>query len=255
MFVPCSPREKAAVPKMDIAGEEIGCHDIAERFEQGAVTYSVMFERLMFTNKWTHPRFVKLAQTATGGVSWLHSSQIASLRKGQLKSPGPRSFAALVYLFNAIDEWQRGIKTKDSPDWTGQEEFIKDREVIRDEEGRVASIGWHFEVFCGWRIPPAKATERNFTDEQAAEISANAAKHIRRRMIADRLDLIDDMPKLQRHFSLDKDDQVLFRDVILGQAHWQNEQIDDSMVRMGNMLQKVFKEDWKPQELLHELMK
>ena len=73
--------------------------------------------------------------------------------------------------------------------------------------------------------------------------------------MAERLDLIDDMPKLQRHFSLDKDEQVLFRDVILGQAHWQNEQIDDSMVRMGNMLHKVFKEDWKPQELLHELMK
>ena len=113
MFVPCSPREIEAVPTMDIAGEEIGCHDIAERFEQGAVTYCVMFERLMEKNRWTHPRFVKLAQTATGGVSWLHSSQIASLRKGQLKSPGPRSFAALVYLFNSIDEWQRGIKTKD----------------------------------------------------------------------------------------------------------------------------------------------
>ena len=101
----------------------------------------------MDDNDWSHPRFVKLAQTATGGVAWVHSSQIASLRKGQLKSPGPRSFAALVYLFNAIDEFQRGVKTKDSPDWTGQEEFIKDKKVIRDDEGRVASIGWHFEVF------------------------------------------------------------------------------------------------------------
>ena len=255
MFVSCSPRELDAVPTMDIAGEEIGCHDIAERFEQGAVTYAKMFCRLMDDNDWSHPRFVKLAQTATGGVAWVHSSQIASLRKGQLKSPGPRSFAALVYLFNAIDEFQRGVKTKDSPDWTGQEEFIKDKKVIRDDEGRVASIGWHFEVFCGWRMPPAKSTERNFTDEQAAEISANAAKHVRRRMIADRLDLIDDMPKLQRHFSLDKEEQVLFRDVVLGQAHWQNEQIDDSMVHLMNMLSKVFKEDWKPEELLQELMK
>ena len=57
-------------------------------------------------------------------------------------------------------------------------------------------------------------------------------------MIADRLDLIDDMPKLQRHFSLDKEEQVLFRDVVLGQAHWQNEQIDDSMVHLKNMLPK-----------------
>lgn len=240
---------------MDISGEEIGCHDIVERFEQGAVTYAQMFFRLMEDNDWTHPRLVKLAQTATGGVSCLHSSQIASLRKGLLKSPGPRSFAALVFLFDAIDKYQRGIETKDSPDWTGQEEFIKDKRVIRDEEGRVASIGWHFEVFCGWRMPPAKATERNFSEEQAAEISANAAKHVRRRMIADRLDLIDDMPKLQRHFSLDKEEQALFRDVILGQAHWHNEQIDESMVRMRNMLSKVFKEEWKPEELLQELMK
>lgn len=255
MFVPCSPREIEAVPKMDIAGEEIGCHDIAERFEQGAVTYSRWFRKMMKENKWSHPRFVKLAQTATGGISWVHSSQIASLREGKLKSPGPRSFAALVYLFNAIDEYQRGIKSKDAPDWSGQEEFIKDAVVMRDEEGRPASIGYHFEVFCGWRMPPAQDAERNFTDEQAAYASDNAAKHVRRLMIAERMDVIDDMPKLQRHFSLDKDEQDKFRDVVLGQAHWINDELDDAVVGLRNMLSKVFKQSWKSEELLSHLLK
>ena len=255
MFVSCSPREIAAVPKMDISGEEIGCHDIAERFEQGAVTYSRWFRKMMKANEWSHPRFVKLAQTATGGISWVHSSQIASLREGKLKSPGPRSFAALVYLFNAIDEYQRGIKGKDAPDWSGQEDFIKNAVVMRDDEGRPASIGYHFEVFCGWRMPPAQDAERNFTDEQAAYASDNAAKHVRRLMIAERMDVIDDMPKLQRHFSLDKPEQDKFKDVVLGQAHWTNDELDDAVIGLRNMLSKVFKQSWKSEELLSNLLK
>ena len=83
MFVSCTPSDLVAVPKMDISGEEIGCHDIAERFEQGAVTYAKMFCRLMDDNDWSHPRFVKLAQTATGGVAWVHSLSL-------IHTPSPR---------------------------------------------------------------------------------------------------------------------------------------------------------------------
>ena len=69
-----SPSDLVAVPKM-ILLEEIGCHDIGERFEQGAVTYADVLSSYD-DNDWSH-RFVKLAKLLQA-VWWVHSSQIAS---------------------------------------------------------------------------------------------------------------------------------------------------------------------------------
>lgn len=74
-------------------------------------------------------------------------------------------------------------------------------------------------------------------------------------MIAERMDVIDDMPKLQRNFSLDKVEQDKFRDVVLGQAHWTNDELDEAVIGLRNMLSKVFKQSWKSEELLNDLLK
>ena len=97
MFVSCTPREIEAVPTMDVAGEAIGCHDIAERFEQGAVTYSRDFERLMEKNRWSHPRFVKLLrkQPQAGSLGYT-AVRSQALEKDNLKV---QALALLLPLF------------------------------------------------------------------------------------------------------------------------------------------------------------
>jgi len=240
---------------MMISGVTIGSGEIAERFEQGAVSFARWFANTMNANGWSHPRLVQLAKIATGGDSWVHSSQIASLRVGRLKSPGPRSFASLVCLFHAIDAYQKGEKAPGDPDWSGQEQYIKDAVIMRDDDGDPASIGYLFEVFCGWRNPPARAATRDYSEEQATLISANAGKHVRRLLIAERMDVIDDMKRLRQAFSNDKDDQEKFESVILGQAFWQNEEVEHSVTCLSHMLSKVFKDTRKPEELMSDLLK
>ena len=236
-------------------GIEFGAADIEENFEQGAVTFARWFSRMMDRNGWSHPKLVQLALTATAGKSWVHSSQIASLRVGKLKSPGPRSFAALAYMFAEIDRYQKDTSDKRSPDLSQFDSIISSAIILRDNEGEPASIGFLFEVFCGWRMPPENAARRDYTDDQAAMVSRNAGKHIRRLMTADRLDLIDDMPRLLERFSIDKQDQEALKDVIIGQAVWKNDELDHQISCLSNMLKKVFKEDRKPEELMNDLLK
>jgi len=238
-----------------LEGIEFGAADIEEGFEQGAVTFARWFSRMMDRNGWSHPKLVLLALTATGGKSWVHSSQIASVRVGKLKSPGPRSFAALAYMFAEIDRYQKGTQDHTSPDLSQFDPIIRNAIILRDNQGEPASIGFLFEVFCGWRMPPENAAKRDYTDDQAAMVSRNAGKHIRRLMTADRLDLIDDMPRLLERFSNDKQDQDSLRDVIIGQAVWRNDELDHQITCLSHMLKKVFKEDRKTEELMNDLLK
>ena len=240
---------------MMISGVTIGSNEIRERFEQGAVSFACLFKYVMNENDWSHPRLVTLCKIATGGDSWVHSSQIASLRLGKLKSPGPRSFASLVCLFHAIDAYQKGQDSPGNPDWSGHEEKIKDAIIIRDDDGNPASIGYLFEIFCGWRSPPERAVTRDYSEEQAALISSNAGKHVRRLLIAERMDVIDDMKRLKQAYSSDKESQEKFESVILGQAYWDNEEVEHSVTCLSHMLRKVFKEDRNSEELLEDLMK
>ena len=240
---------------MEISGNHFGAADIEEQFEQGAVTFARWFAKMMDANGWSHPKLVELAKIATDGKPWVHSSQIASARKGLLKSPGPRSFASLVYLFYCIDAYQKGVKDNDMADFSGQDKFIKTAVILRDDDDNPASLGFMFEVFCGWRQPPEGTAKRDFTDEQAAVVSINAGKHVRRLVTADRMDLIEAMPRLVRSFSNDKEGQEKFRKVVLGEDVWLNVELDHSVTCLSHMLTKVFKEERKSEELLNDLLK
>ena len=132
---------------MEISGYNFGAADIEEQFEQGAVTFSRWFAKMMDANGWSHPKLVELAKIATDGKGWVWSSQIASLRKGQLKSPGPRSIASLAYLMYEIDAYQKGTQDEHSPDFSKQDRFIKTAVILRDDDDNPASVGYLFEVF------------------------------------------------------------------------------------------------------------
>ena len=231
----------------------IGSTQIDDLFEQGAVVYGRWFGKTLDRNGWSHPNIVKLSKRVLGkDKGYVHSSQISALRTGTLKSPGPRSFANMVYLFHAIDDYQKGIERADAPDFTGLERLIDNAVVMRDDEGHPASIGYHFEVFCGWRQPPATEAELTFTLEDAETISKNAGKYVRSMLVAERMDLIDDLPKLQAAFSNDKKVQRLFADVVMGQGYWDVDEIDDAMVNLSQTLKTVFKEKRKAEELLKQ---
>lgn len=240
---------------MNIAGQTFGATDIEERFEQGAVTFARWFAKMMDANGWSHPKLVELARIGTDGKGWLWSSQIASARVGKLKSPGPRSFAALCNLWHEIDAYQKGTQDEHSPDFSKQDKFIKNALILRDDEGNPASIGFMYEVFVGWREPPIGTARRDFSEEQAAVVSENAGKYVRRMVTADRLDLIETMPRMLKSFSNDKAEQILFKQVILGEGVWTNEDLDHNVTCLSHMLTKVFKTDRKSEELMNDLLK
>jgi|TARA_Y100000289_G_scaffold52817_1_gene54475 hypothetical protein len=240
---------------MRVSDIDIGYENISELFDDGQTNFAVWFARMMDANGWSHPGLVKLATTCSNGKAWVHGSQAHSLRYGRLKSPGPRSFAVLAYLFAVIDAYQKGTMDEHMPDMSMHKKAISNAVILRDDDDNPASIGYMFEVFCGWRIPPANAIQRNFTDEQAALVSKAAGKMVRRLMAASQMDLIDDMPRLKKNFSNDKDAQEVLEKVVIGQAEWSNEELDHNVTCLCHMLQKVFKQDLNSEELMNDLLK
>ena len=240
---------------MRVSDIDIGYENISELFGDGQTNFAVWFARMMDANGWSHPRLVAMATSCSNGKAWVHGSQANSLRYGRLKSPGPRSFAVLAYLFAVIDAYQKGTMDEFMPDMSEHKKFIQSAVILRDDDDKPASIGYMFEVFCGWRNPPANSIQRNFTDEQAAQVTQAAGKLVRRLMAANNMDLLDDMPRLKRNFSNDKAGQDTFGLVVIGQAEWTNEDLDHNVTCLCHMLQKVFKQDLNAEELMNDLLK
>jgi len=234
--------------------------EVDSKFDEGALRYARWFGKTLDHNQsvcgWSHPVLVKLAKRAIGkDKGYVHSSQITALRTGTLKSPGPRSFANLVVLFQAIDDFQKGAMKPGAPDFSGMEKYIKDAKVMRDQDGNVADLGFHFDVFVGWREPPAPDFTLEISMDEAEAISQSAGKYIRNLMIAERMDLIDTSPgnpmdRIKKAFSGDPSTQQEFADVILGQAVWSPDDIDSAMNSLSYVIQKIFKEKLKPEQLL-----
>lgn len=239
---------------MQIDEERISSKDFEPRLGNGAVVYGRWFGKTMDANDWSHPKLVKLSKHATV-IGYVHSSQIAQLRTGNLKSPGPRSFASMVFLFHEIDLYQKGEQHKDSPTFEGLESLIENAVIMRDYEGKPASLGFHYEVFCGWRMPPEMDHRIDYSAAQAELISKNAALYVRRLMIAERMDPISDLSRLKKAFSTDKNLQEQFGNVIWEQTTWHPEDLEHAMAGLSNVLLKVFKEKRRSGELTKQFMR
>lgn len=225
-------------------------------FGDGAVNYAVWISKIIEENGWTNPKLIALARHLYGDErGYIHSSQIQQLKLGNLKSPGPRFFATLVALFHAIDLFQKGKQTKDSPSFKGLEHLIEDAQIMTDDEGNVASLGYHFEVFVGWRNPPMESVALDYSPEQTKMISSNAAYYIRRLMTANNIDIFRDISRLAETYSSDPNEQAKFQDIIREQAVWEIDELESGMRRLCNVLKKHFKQDRKPLELLDQFLK
>ncbi|HAQ43700.1 MAG TPA: hypothetical protein DCQ67_06970 [Acidimicrobiaceae bacterium] len=239
---------------MDVGGSYIGSSEFDPRLDKGAVVYGRWLGRTIDANRWSQPKIISLCKRVISqDKSYVHSSQLSQLRIGGLKSPGPRSIAVIVYLMHAIEDFQKGVEREDSPDWTGLEDLIQDATIMRDDDGNPASIGYHFEVFCGWRMPPGPVAHHKFSNSDAEVLSKSAGKYVRHLMAADRMDLIDDMDSLKKAFSSDKAMQAKFADVMMGQDYWSADEIMDNMQNMTSVLKVVFNQSRKVEELIKQL--
>jgi hypothetical protein len=222
--------------------------------DQGKINFSRWFTRVMDANAWSHPTLVALCKRTTGEQAFLHSSQIAGLRSARLKSPGPRSFAALEYLWKGIDDYQRNGSVN-GVTFGNLSPFVERAEIMRDPEGTPATLGYMVEVFTGLQPVPIDLTTTNFTENQARIISDNAGRLVRRMMAQAHWDLIDDIHRITSKFSKDEETRSVMREIIVGQAVWTADELDDRLTDLSKLLNWVFDYQRTAQELQDELQK
>ena len=228
---------------------------LEEALEAGAVSFAKWFAQFMDLNGFSHPQLVALCKVCTGGKALLHSSQIAGLRQARLKSPGPRSFVALEYLMNAIERVQSDTKTGGkSPLFGTLTPLIKDAEIMRDNEGNPATLGYLVRVFTGLEPVPVDISSPTYTEKAANSISANTGRLIRRLMIAEKgLDPIDSAGIIANSFCTDQMQRAKFVEIIKGSATWDPDEVEESFVKLSRLLREEFNYKRNPQELIEEL--
>lgn len=169
--------------------EEAG--SVIAAYAAGGQVFSRMFTRWMDGNGWSHPTMTRLARGCTGGKEgWLHSSQIANLRHGATRNPGPRTFVGIERLNYYLWRWRDQKKL--IPGTTSSNDYTEAEPIV--EDGKPPSLGWFFEVFCGYRTP------RDFDlglirvpPDQAERMSRVLGRMIRRLMIDRGMDPVEDL--------------------------------------------------------------
>ena len=200
---------------------------LRDQFQSGVHNFSLLFTRWMDTNGWSHPVMVNLAAACLelpDNKGWLHSSQISGLRHGKLLSPGPRTFMAIERLNFFV---HRYATTKKLLPGTSSSNFYTEPFVIT-EGGDPPPLGWWVEVFCGDRVPTdIDIATRFFTEAQAENISQSWGKLVRRLLMAQGLDIVDDLDRVIRsHYPVREAERVArLQAVIHGKARWSPDQL------------------------------
>ena len=224
--------------------------DLEERIDNGADRFAKWICRVMDNNEWSHPQIVQLCKICTGNKALLHSSQVAGLRKGHLKSPGPKAFLALEYLFRTIDKCQKG---EGSAIFGTLRHLIDDAEIMRDPDGNPATLGYLVEVFTGVRDVPIDLTKNFFNESQAETISNNAGKLVRRMMAIGELDPISDAGRVAAKFPGNSEERFKFAALIKGAESWKSEEIESSLNKLSRLLKTEFEYKRTTAELLEQL--
>lgn len=225
--------------------------ELEAKAEEGALAFGKWFTRVMDGNGWSHPQLVALCKSVTGEKAFLHSSQIAGLRQARLKSPGPRSFAALEYLWYGIDRYQK--------EYEGQfgrlASLVESAEIMRDPNGNPASMGYMLEVFSGLRPVPVDLSKASYSENQAEQISNNAARLVRRLMAIDDLDPVFDIDQVVNRFPGSSEAKANFAALVKGEASWTSDELETQVASLARMLRDKFKHERNATELLEELKK
>ncbi|MFZ8904046.1 MAG: hypothetical protein ACO20I_08930 [bacterium] len=214
--------------------------ELETAMDTGAIGFSRWFSRVMDHNGWSHPQLVSLCKRCTGDKAWLHSSQIAGLRQARLKSPGPRSFVALEYLFRAIHEYQKGGFTESGVTFGQMSGLVEKAEIMADENGNPATLGYLMEVFTGLREVPVDLSKSDFSDNQAVTLSTNAGRLVRKLMAMNELDPITDAGVVAANFSKNSELNFEFAALIKGSGEWRPEQVDANLGRLSHLLKDQF---------------
>jgi len=214
-----------ATPELALDRDPSGT--VRDQFDNGVRNFSLLFTRWMDTNGWSHPVMVNLATSCLelpDNKGWLHSSQISGLRHGTLLSPGPRTFVAIARLNYYV---HRYATTKKLLPGTSSSSFYSNAYAIT-EDGSPPSLGWWVEVFCGARVPKdIDIATRFFTEGQAGDMSVAWGKLVRRLLMAQGLDLIDDLDRVVReHYPVREVERVeRLLAVIHGRVRWTADQL------------------------------
>ena len=215
--MPFAPIEPGASTSLDSVNHR-------EVFDQGVNTFSRMFTRWMDSNEWSHPNIVLLAKSALNGSAWLHSSQVAGLRHGTLKSPGPRTFVAIERLNFYLHRYK---EHKILIPNTSSSNLYREPEVILDGD-QPPTLGWWVEVFCGTRQPSHMELEEVFfTESQATKFSKGYGRLVRRLLAVNGLDIVTDLDvALHRHYTPGDTQRVtLIKEVLMNESVWTPDQL------------------------------
>jgi hypothetical protein len=157
----------------------------------GSQTFARLIVRWMDGNAWSHPVMTKLAKAAMGGKEgWLHSSQIASLRAGDTRNPGPRTFVAIERLNYYL--WRYHTEKKLIPGTSSSNDYVTATPITEDDVA--PGLGWFVEVFCGYRAPKDfDISVMTIPPDQAELISKRLGRLIRQQMVAQSMDLVEDL--------------------------------------------------------------
>lgn len=205
----------------------------AENFEHGKRTFAALLTNWMDRNHWSHPVMVNLAKAACGS-SWLHSSQISTLRRAGMNSPGPRQFIALERLNTAIFQYHIDKKPFGG---TNSKDYREAAPIMEEGAVEPPELGWFIEVFCGYREPNCPDLMGVFLSAEKAERFSKNFARLMRRCIADAdMDLIEDINKIvHSHYPAGEDKRVAkFKQVLLNSEVWDSQ---DLQLELGALVE------------------
>ncbi len=244
-----SELERVVVPGTP-ARSLIAGKDLEEAKETGLIAFGQWFAWFMDVNRFSHPQLVALCKLCTGDKAMLHSSTIAGYRNHRIKNPGPTAFVAIEYVCRAIDAAQRG---EPITNFGRLNSLVLDAKIMRDEDGNPVTAGYLTEVFLGLRPVPMDLSKMAISSEDAISISSKAGRLIRKLMVIQEMDPLEDADEMGGHFPGNPQQKKHFAELIKGQASWNVDEVEEQVAKMARLLGEHLQYSRTTAELLNEL--
>ena len=128
-----------------------------------------------------------------------------------------------------------------------------DVKIMRDENDNPVTAGYLTEVFLGLRPLPIDLSTSYFNESDATAISQKTARLIRKLMVVQDLDPIEDAAQIGGHFPGNPQQKEVFAELIKGNATWNNHEIEEQVAKTARLLEEHFQYKRTTAELLNEL--
>jgi hypothetical protein len=222
-------------------------------YDEGRAVFARMFTRWMDGNGWSHPVMTKLARGCMGGEQgWLHSSQIASLRAGDSRNPGPRTFVAIerlnYYLYRYVTDRELLPLSTSSNDYREAAPIL--------EADKPPGLGWFVEVFAGYRTP------RDFDlalvkipPDQGERCARQLGRLLRRLFTENGHDVVEDVSSvLYAHYpTKERANLDLVRHLIQGFTTVDTTQLEAEMANLAALVTALRREPTTEDDLLRQI--